>query len=158
MKKRNFTLIELLTVIVIIGVIAGLSGAALMRGREQARRTEARIGAEALRSAISQYEGDYGVLPHTGHESLNHRDLEPGEYDSMIGRLAGDNPRNNRYISTDDGEYRDPWGQRYEVRLDTNYSGTIPNPADSSKTMNRSAAVWSDGNPDREEGPIYPWD
>ncbi len=160
MKKRSFTLIELLTVIVIISILTGLIMAALSGGREQARRTEARLGAEALRSAIGQYEGDFGTLPSDATQDIGGGDEDNpcSDYDDMIAELDGGNPRGIRYIPTDNDQYLDPWDRQYKVRLDHDYSGSIINPADASKTLSYSAAVWSRG-PDHKspDEPIYPW-
>lgn len=65
MKKQHFTIIELLTVIGIIGVLAALLFPAVGKTIERARVTQARSELIALVNAVKQYEHTYGVLPVT---------------------------------------------------------------------------------------------
>jgi general secretion pathway protein G len=61
--KKAFTLIELLIVISIIGLLAGLSLFALAGSRESARDTVRKADLEAIRSAIEIFKADCNVYP-----------------------------------------------------------------------------------------------
>jgi general secretion pathway protein G len=66
-KNRNmgFTLIELMVVIVILGILAGLIIPRLMGRPEEAKRLKARMQIEALETALKLYKLDNGVYPDT---------------------------------------------------------------------------------------------
>ncbi len=73
--KRNeggFTLIELMVVLVIIGVLAGLIGPRIMGTPDKARRTKAMVQIQSLETALQLYKLDNGSYPTTeqGLEAL----------------------------------------------------------------------------------------
>ncbi|MBU0570046.1 type II secretion system protein GspG [Patescibacteria group bacterium] len=61
--KRAFTLIELLIVISIIGLLAGLSLFALAGSRESARDTTRKADLEKIRSGLEIYKADCNEYP-----------------------------------------------------------------------------------------------
>lgn len=68
--KRNFnnlgfTLIELMVVIVILGILAGLIVPRIMNRPEEARRTKAVLQIEGLETALKLYKLDNGSYPST---------------------------------------------------------------------------------------------
>lgn len=67
MKTGNhgFTLIEILVVIVILGILAGLIAPRIMGKPEEARRTKAALQIRSLESALKMYKLDNGVYPST---------------------------------------------------------------------------------------------
>jgi general secretion pathway protein G len=74
-KKRpqqGFTLIELMVVIVILGILAGLIIPRIMDRPEEARRTKAKVQIESIEGALRLYKLDNGVYPSTeqGLEAL----------------------------------------------------------------------------------------
>ncbi len=134
MNKRSFTLIELLTVIAIIGILAGILLPALARVRDKAKGAQARSDIAALKLAISSYQQTYGYLPTA---------LADPDYTNLINYLSGTNPRGVIFLETQAvGTLNDPWGYPYHVRLDTSYTGQIPV---GSTTVMGSAAIWSRG-------------
>jgi len=68
----GFTLIELMVVIVILGVLAGLIIPRIMGRPEEARRMKARIQMESIETALKLYRLDNGEYPSTeqGLEAL----------------------------------------------------------------------------------------
>jgi general secretion pathway protein G len=70
--RKGFTLIELMVVIIILGVLAGLVLPRFMGRTEEAKRTKAKLQIENLESALKLYKLDNGNYPNTqqGLEAL----------------------------------------------------------------------------------------
>src|SRR5664279_6212965 len=68
-QKKNtqagFTLIELMVVIVILGIVAGLIIPRVMGRPDEARQAKAKIQMESLQSALKLYKLDNGSYPTT---------------------------------------------------------------------------------------------
>jgi general secretion pathway protein G len=62
---RGFTLIELMVVIVILGILAGLIIPRIMGRPDEARQTKARIMIEGIETALKLYRLDNGLYPTT---------------------------------------------------------------------------------------------
>ena len=65
MNQRGFTLIELMVVIVILGILAGLIIPRIMGRPEEARRMKARVQIESIETALKLYKLDNGSYPTT---------------------------------------------------------------------------------------------
>jgi len=63
--NRGFTLIELMVVIVILGILAGLIIPRIMGRPEEARRMKARIQIESIETSLQLYKLDNGNYPTT---------------------------------------------------------------------------------------------
>lgn len=64
-NSRGFTLIELMAVIIILGILAGLIIPRIMGSPEEARRTKARLQIESMETALKMYKLDNGIYPST---------------------------------------------------------------------------------------------
>jgi general secretion pathway protein G len=64
-NQRGFTLIELMVVIVILGILAGLIIPRIMGRPEEARRMKARVQIESIETALKLYKLDNGSYPST---------------------------------------------------------------------------------------------
>jgi len=62
---QGFTLIELMVVIVILGILAGLIIPRIMGRPEEAKRLKAQIQIESLETALKLYKLDNGMYPDT---------------------------------------------------------------------------------------------
>ena len=63
--ERGFTLIELMVVIVILGILAGLIIPRIMGRPDEARRAKARMQIESIDTALKLYRLDNGNYPTT---------------------------------------------------------------------------------------------
>ena len=103
--RRGFTLIEIMLVMVILGILAGLIIPRIMGRPEEARRTKARIQIESIETALKLYKLDNGLYPTTeqGLQAL----VEP----PSVGKLAGA-WREGGYLEK--GRVpKDPWDNEY---------------------------------------------
>ncbi|MFZ4437458.1 MAG: type II secretion system major pseudopilin GspG [Syntrophales bacterium] len=64
-NEKGFTLIELMVVIVILGILAGLIVPRIMGRPDEARRAKARIQIESIETALKLYKLDNGNYPTT---------------------------------------------------------------------------------------------
>lgn len=62
MKKRNFTLVELLIVVGILGILAGLLIPAVIGAKQQGRVTQARADMSTIRTAFEAMNNQYGKM------------------------------------------------------------------------------------------------
>jgi len=103
--RRGFTLIEIMVVMVILGILAGLIIPRIMGRPEEARRTKARIQIESIETALKLYKLDNGSYPTTeqGLQAL----VEP----PSVGKLASA-WREGGYLEK--GRVpKDPWDNEY---------------------------------------------
>ena len=102
---RGFTLIELMVVIVILGILAGLIIPRIMGRPEEARRMKARVQMESIETALKLYKLDNGAYPST----------EQGLQALVEAPAAGELPkawRKGGYLEK--GRMpKDPWGNEY---------------------------------------------
>jgi general secretion pathway protein G len=102
---RGFTLIELMVVIVILGILAGLIIPRIMGRPDEARQAKAQIQIQALETALKLYRLDNGNYP-TTEQGLKALVELP-----MVGALAK-NWREGGYLEK--GKVpKDPWGNDF---------------------------------------------
>ena len=103
--EKGFTLIEIMVVIVILGILAGLIAPRIMGRPEEAKRLKAVVQIESLETALKLYKLDNGSYPTTeqGLQAL----VQPSD--------SGGEPKNFRQ-----GGYlekgrvpKDPWGNEF---------------------------------------------
>jgi len=83
-RREGFTLIEIMVVVVILGILAGLIVPRIMSRPEEARRTKTALQIRSLESALKLYKLDNGVYPTTeqGLEALPKKWREGGYLES----------------------------------------------------------------------------
>ena len=104
-NEKGFTLIELMVVIVILGILAGLIVPRIMGRPDEARQAKARIQIESLETALKLYKLDNGDYPTTeqGLQAL----IEPPDVGEPAKRW-----RDGGYLEK--GKVpRDPWDNDY---------------------------------------------
>jgi general secretion pathway protein G len=104
-NNPGFTLIELMVVIIILGILAGLIVPRIMGRPEEARQMKAKIQIESMETALKLYKLDNGYYPTTeqGLQAL----VEP----PAVGRLPNA-WREGGYLEKAKVP-KDPWGNEY---------------------------------------------
>ena len=149
---KRFTLIEMLVVIAIIVILAGLVFPALGLARQNAKKSKANSECQSLKTAIIMYESEFSCWP--GKPSGEGTPLSSGEYLSMCKMLTGGNGKKMMFYEVGMGYEEskgilDPWGNQYQVILDTDFDGKIANKGDvatiAGKELRTRVAVFSFG-------------
>ncbi len=140
----GFTLIEMLVVIAIIGILAGLLFPAIKGAMTKAKSGQARNDVKAIENAIRQYYTEYGKLPvRDADQGIGDFYYTASDQYQIINTLRAVasgwnashalNPRRivfyeppSRKGAVDgSGNILDPWQQVYYIKLDNNYDGTV---------------------------------
>lgn len=131
-RKSAFTLIELLTVIAIMAILAGMLLPTLSKAKEKAKIAKCISTIASLQTALAMYQVDYGVYPMSADDTgtqrngnSHHSDFD-GDPNNLVAALSaatqggpymefkakdlidrGSSPNSRRYA------LKDPWGQAY---------------------------------------------
>ena len=100
-RQGGFSLIEILIVVALIALIAGMVANQVFSGRSRANVKLATSGVADLAGKIENYEMDVGSLP----ERLEDLVKEPGNAKGWLGPYAKE------------GSLKDPWNTPYEYRV-----------------------------------------
>jgi len=106
-SSRGFTLLEMLVVLAIIGLIAGLVGPRLFRNVDRSRVTAATTQIKLLRGAVENLRLDIGRYP-TAQEGLSLLNKPPAD-PALASRWRGP------YL--DETVPQDPWSKAYQYSL-----------------------------------------
>ena len=102
-EDRGFTLIEIMVVLIIIGLLAGIVVPRLMGRTEEAKRTKAAVQIKNFQSALDLYRLDSGIYPST----------DQGLQALVEKPAVGEIPRNWKDGGYIDKIPKDPWGDNY---------------------------------------------
>ena len=135
MKKRSgFTLIEMLVVIAIIIILASMLMPVLGKVKKNAMKVKAQQDVMTIKTAVQSYVNEYSKLPIPDSEQGSSDDWYDGDRSKpiiMVLQAIDDdlNPKKIPFLEVEgaegDGEYTDPWGTQYKIKLDNDYSGKI---------------------------------
>lgn len=109
-RKNGFTLLELMIVLVIIGLLAGIIGPNLFKNLEKSEKTTAKAQIDAYVKALDQYRVDIGSYP-TSSEGLA----------ALINAPSGVQRWNGPYIKKIP---LDPWGMPYQYKYPGEHNQT----------------------------------
>jgi len=173
-KSRSgaFTLMELLVVITIILILAGMAFPGAKGVLDRARKTSAENAALQLKQSIAAYYTEYRRYPlppgTQGGQDIELRS-DNGLMDILLGadgnkgnprrisffagkKAKGNPPRGGIVMSGNGGgELFDPWGEYFYVKMDTDYNNRVTEPfsksgdASSGNEVPESVLVWSTG-------------
>jgi general secretion pathway protein G len=150
--RRGFTLVEMLTVITIIVILAALTFAGMGYVNDKQARTKAKLQIELLSNAIEEYKLDNGIYPTGGELGLpaggtggdNESNLlywalywdtdndgqTVGNDDDQKVYLADLDPNTSKQGWIDgtgsDVKILDPWGNEYRYRVGTDANARNP--------------------------------
>jgi prepilin-type N-terminal cleavage/methylation domain-containing protein len=146
-QELAFTLIELLVVIVIIAILMGLAFPVFQSIQNQAKKTQAKNDLTQIVTAVNAFYTEYGKYPLSpatpGDTSYGGATSNGTLFNELRNITPTENPRGIVFLSppdakdqtnarnglkTSDGQYYDPWGKPYLVRVDTNYDNFVTNP------------------------------
>jgi prepilin-type N-terminal cleavage/methylation domain-containing protein len=147
-RTRAFTLIELLVVILIIAILIGLAFPVFQTVQTTAKKTQAKNDVTQIVTAVNAFYTEYGKYP-TAETTDAAATYGPGNKntDVIFNELRAKssatlNTRQVVFISPAedtsqanpkgkigaDGQFYDPWGSAYSIRIDADYDNQVANP------------------------------
>ncbi|MBX7156775.1 MAG: type II secretion system GspH family protein [Verrucomicrobiae bacterium] len=173
--QRAFTLVELLIVISIIAILAGLGFPALTAAKNAARKTQTASLLNTIKIGITAYMTEYGRLPDIGSASSDEEyRSDSQEFKTLVNTLSGAkdddaeairlNPRRIPFCdfqakdfkngSISSHELVDAWKRPFYIILDFNYDNLIdqnaigqnmPAELKPDDDISGNVALWSQG-------------
>ena len=141
-RACSFTLIELMVVMAIVGLLAGILLAAAGGVRNQAARSQAKTEIAALETALRRFQMDNGDFPHATNANPARNNQSPNTYQAgsqtlfinLMGRdrfsdasgvKAYLDPKPTMVFTNGNPNYfLDPWGYSYGYHWSTNSSSS----------------------------------
>lgn len=148
-QKRAFTLLELMVVIAIVVVLAGLMFPAVQSVLERAKKVQAKNDLTQIVTAVNAYYTEYGKYPIATNENALSTTENADLFYTLRAVSGGtanqnnaQNPRQVVFMSPpedtsqpnpkgkigSDGQFHDPWTSAYQVAMDATYDTQIQNP------------------------------
>ena len=117
-KYKAFTLIEMLVVMAIIGILAGMMIVGMEVARKKARVSKAKAECRQLVQAWKSYWLVYGKWP-DACEGKTNAPMDSTTMRILMGLNAGANPKMLKFMEPNDNVsasgFKDPWDNLYQV-------------------------------------------
>ena len=148
--QAGFTLVELLVVISIIGLLAGIMVPTITKAMEAGKKAKAKGELTAVIAALKAYKQEYGQWPTASGDRSEDEWFGGGNYgnpengrtlmkilsgSNIIVSGVGQNPKSVTFFEgakvssgrrdTSGGELLDPWGTQYGFKVDTDESSSL---------------------------------
>ena len=127
-QRAAFTLLELLVVVGIIAILAGILLPMVGAAFRKAEQATARQAVHAIAAAIEQYQVEYGKLPIANdaqHGAVDGAESHTDVMDALMAKNDDANPKKIIFLQTEKtitgSSYTDPWDEEYLVYLDKDY-------------------------------------
>ena len=150
-------MIELLAVIAVIMLLAGMILVGFNKIRDRARALRAKRDVAQLKTAWVTYYADYSGFPQNASGNVVPitesgiaciqilRGIPHDDDSTVVQEYRAMNPKNIPYMDFHHKmtEFNDPWGNQYRVALDDDYDGEVD--ITNGDTLRMSVAAWSLG-------------
>ncbi|HJZ58221.1 MAG TPA: type II secretion system protein GspG [Gemmataceae bacterium] len=107
-RRAAFTLLEVLVVVAILVILAGVGVVATTRYLEDARKSKAQLGCQGLMTAIEAFH----VNPNSG-----------GAYPDGLQQLVSPPWGGTSFLKDPQADLTDPWGNHYQIQMITGNDG-----------------------------------
>jgi prepilin-type N-terminal cleavage/methylation domain-containing protein len=170
---KAFALIELLVVIAIVAVLMGLAFPVFQGVMNSAKKTQAKNDLLQIVTAVNAFYTEYGRYPtaatNDAAATYGPANSNRALFDELRAVNSAVNTRQLLFLSPPDakdptnpragiagatsanaGQYFDPWGTAYLIRIDWDYDNQVPNPytpdtGAGSTTLRCGVIAWSRG-------------
>lgn len=134
--KSGFSMIELVASMAVILILFTFVSPIVRRSMQTARIAQARTEMQSIEVAVESFRSTYGHLPAPEEVEQGKEDTPPDPEVSraIIATLSGENRELNprgliflkpKQIRATGNVFLDPWGDPYEIALDTDYDGRV---------------------------------
>ena len=162
--RKSFSMIEMLGVIIVIMILAGLLFPTISSIIEQGNKTKTKAKIVSLQTAIMAYKSTYGYLPFTPGKASTDAKLTGAEYTQLLNCLTAkstaDNPRQIRFLDKKEVNFADAWEKTFSVMLDLDYDGEVDKSlTGTSENVGSETAIVSSGSDEKggTDDDIYSW-
>ncbi len=127
-RSPSFTLIELLIVMLVIAILAGMLFPVVMKAKTWAREKQAMMEVKNIELAIKAYYSVYGKWPNQTQAATDTCYVLDNSV--VIGALTTNNPRSKVFLQVQqsalsNGAYLDPWRHPYIIVMDDSCDNKI---------------------------------